>query len=230
MSGFLDGFRPDPELDGLRRLWRTDKPLFKDAVVAFAPPYPDYPKLKISKFQGPDSSPGCPSAREASSTVEVALYARRQDGFGRVHENAWNFLLANTSAIETALRRKLFAWHVKQLAQFREEYLPDDPPMQKYWKLIENQTSMEEVSAIDSLFKLVGIGLADHGLDECGFSSFEFQTGWDRDHGIGVLMHRERVLAAGGMGEMIYGDNIARGVRTVQAYDMDEGDFVLPAS
>ena len=227
MSGFLEKFRPDPELDGLRRLWRTDKPLLKNAVVAFAPPYPEYPTLKVSKLQGPDSGPGCPSARNADSEVDVALYAANQEGFGGFHEHAWKFLQTNTAAVEAALRRKLFAWHVKQLDQFREEYLPNDKSVQKYWKVIEGQVLMEDVSAIDVLFKLVGVGLADHGLDECGFSSFEFQTGWDRDHGLGVLMHRDRVLAAGGMGELIYGPDISSGVRAVQAYDLDDGDFSL---
>jgi len=73
------------------------------------------------------------------------------------------------------------------------------------------------------------VGLADSGLDECGFSSFEFQTGWDRDHGLGVLMHKDRVLAAGGLTELIHGSGLLAGARAVQAYDLDEGDFVLPS-
>ncbi len=86
---------------------------------------------------------------------------------------------------------------------------------------------VEEPSAIDHLFKLVAIGLADSGLDECGFSSFEFQTGWDRDHGLGVLMHKDRVLAAGGMTELICDPGIVDGARVVQSYDLDDGDFSL---
>jgi hypothetical protein len=100
--------------------------------------------------------------------------------------------------------------------------------LQTYWKEIERRVPVDESSAIDHLFKLVGIGLAGSGLDECGFSSFEFQAGWDRDHGLGVLIHRDRVLAAGGMGELIYGPGIVEGARVVQSYDLDEGDFPLP--
>ena len=190
MSGFLDNFQsdPDPETADVRRLWRTTKPLFRDAVVAVAPPYPNYPKLKVSKRQGPESGPGCPSARDASSDMDVVLYAYRGNGFNSGYqERAWEFLTANAAAIEIALRRKLYAWHKKQMAQHREEDLPHSPEYQKYWKKIEKQVSLEEPSAIDQLFKLVGVGLADSGLDECGFSAFEFQTGWDRDHGLGVL-------------------------------------------
>lgn len=226
MSIFSDQFQPDLEFDG-RRLWRTAKPLFRDAVVTVAPPYPEYPKLKVSKSRGPSGDPSCPSARDASLDIEVALYAASGNGFGSFQERAWEFILAHPTAIEAALRHKLFAWHIKQLAQFRDVDLPQMPEYQKYWKRVEKQLSIAVPSAVDHLFKLVGIGLADSGLDNCGFSSYEFQTGWDRDHGLGIVMHRDRVLAAGGMTELISGPGVVEGVKAVQAYDLDEGDFKL---
>ena len=229
MGAFQDNFRPDPESDGSRRLWRTAKPLLRDAVVAVAPPYPEYPKLKVAKARGPSTDPSCPSARVASPEVEVAMYADSGNGFGGLQERAWDFILANAAAIEAALRRKLFAWHRKQLAQFRDEDLPHVQGVARSTgRRSSGRWPVEEPSAMDHLFKLVGIGLADSGLDECGFSSFEFQTGWDRDHGLGVLMHRDRVLAAGGMAELICGPGIVEGARVVQSYDLDDGDFPLP--
>src|SRR5262249_24874903 len=119
------------------------------------------------------------------------------------------------------------AWHKKRLARFRDEDLPVVKPLQKYWMEIERQVPVEEPSAIDHLFNLVAIGLAGSGLDGCGFSSFEVQAGWDGDHGLSVLMDRDRVLAAGGMGELIYGPGIVEGATVVQSYDPDEGDFSL---
>lgn len=226
MSAFLDHFQPDPDFDG-RRLWRTAKPLLPDAVVAVAPPYPDYVKQQVSKSRGPSGDPSCPSARDASSDIEVALYAASGNGFGSFQERAWEFILAHSAAIETALRRKLFAWHGKQMAQFHDEDLLQDQEYEEYWKVVERQVAMKEPSAVDHLFKLVGIGLADSGLDDCGFSSFEFQTGWDQDHGLGVLMHKDRVLAAGGLSELIGGPGVLEGARAVQSYDLDEGDLVL---
>ena len=226
MTAFLDLFQPDPEFDE-RQLWRTTKPLMQHAVVAVAPPYPDYPKLKVSKKLGPNGDPSCPSARAASAEIVVALYAPSGNGFGRFQERAWEFILANPAAIESALRGKLFAWHRKQLANFREEELPHDKAYQKYWKTIEQQVAMDDPTAVDHLFKLTAISLADSGLDDCGFSSFEFQTGWDRDHGLGVVMHRDRVLAVDGMTELIGSPGVAEAVKAVQAYDLDDGDFSL---
>ncbi len=99
--------------------------------------------------------------------------------------------------------------------------------MQEYWEEVERRVPVEEPAAIDHIFKLVGIGLADSGLDGCGFSSFEFQAGWDRDHRLGVPMHRDRVLAAGGMTELIRGPGVVDGARVVQSYELDDGDFSL---
>jgi len=226
MSAFLDHFQPDPELPDERRIWRTAKPLMRDAVVAYAPFYPDYPALKVSKSRGPSNDPSCPSARLAGTDVDVMLYSHTHR-FGGVQERAWNFILDQPQLVEASLRRKLFALHSRFYKQFQEEVLPEGRQFRKYWKAIESLVKWDDPSAVDHLFKLVAIGLADSGLDDCGFSSFEFQTGWDRDHGLGVLMHKDRVLAADGMTELIGSQGIVNAARYVQQYDRDDGDFSL---
>jgi hypothetical protein len=227
MSAFLDHFVSDREMDDVRRSWVTVKPLFKNSVVTYAPPYPEYPKLKLPKKSGPHSDPSCSSARVLSSELEVMIYSESAQGYGSHQERAWEYILQHAATIETQLRRKLFAKHTKYLTQFREEELPHSKEHQKYWKVIEANATLDAPSAVDQFFKLVGIGLADHGLDECGFSSFEFQTGWDRDHGLGIVLHKDRVLAAGGLTELIYGSSIVEGLKCVQDYDLDEGDYSL---
>lgn len=225
MSSFLEQFRVDPDFDA-RQVWRTEKPLMRNAVVAFAPYDPDYPKLKIRRGDS-TSDPSCPSAREVGTEIDVVMYSYSGNGYGPYQELAWTYILEHAEVIEAALRRKLFVWHLKRLAQFREEDLPHVPEFKKYWKKIEAEVAVDEPSAVDRFFKLAAISLTDSGLDECGFSSFEFQTGWDRDHGIGILMHRDRVLAAGGMTELIYGSAVVEGIKVVQGYDLDPGDFSL---
>ena len=224
MSAFLDNFRPDPELPDARRIWRTAKPVMRDAVVAYAPLYPDYPKLK----GGPSNDPSCPSARLPGAEADVILYSQTNT-FGSPQERAWNFILDQHRRVEASLRRKLFAKHSRFLKQFLDEVLPEDKEYQQYWKTIEGQVKWDDPSAVDRLFKLVAVGLADSGVDDCGFSSFEFQTGWDRDHGLGILMHKDRVLAADGMSVLIdgTGPSILNGARYVQEYDLDKGDFSL---
>jgi hypothetical protein len=176
MSAFLAQFQPDREFG--RRLWRAPKPLLRGAVVTVAPPYPEYPTLTVSKSREPSVDPSCPSARDPGSDVEVSLYEDSGNEPGIIQERAWKYILAHPAAIEAALRRKLFAWHGKRMAQFRDDELPHDPEYQAYWTVVEEQVALGEPTAVDHLFKFVGVGLADSGPDECGFSSFEFQTGW----------------------------------------------------
>lgn len=230
MSLFLDQFvaDTDPDMESIRRFWTTDKPLLRNTVAAYAPPYPDYPKRKLNSRNKPSSDPGCPSGRDASDQVEVAMYFISGNGFGDHQEHAWNFITENAPAIEVSLRRKLFAQHLKSFTQFVEEDLPGYKPAQAYWKKIETKLNWSDPSAIDHLYKLVGIGLIDTGLDECGFSSFEFQTGWDHDHGKSILMHKTDVLVAGGMSEYTYdGSNLIDTIKAVQGYDFDDGDLSL---
>jgi hypothetical protein len=117
---------------------------------------------------------------------------------------------------------------VKFHKQFLEEILPECRDVRNYWKKIEHALDWHAPSAIDHLFKLIGVGLVDNGFDECGFSSFEFQTGWDRDHGMGIVMHKNHVLAAGGVSELVcHGTDVIEAVKCVQAYDLDDGDLSL---
>lgn len=230
MSSFLDQFRadPDPDMASIRRLWMTRKPILRDAVVRYAPPYPEYPELELDSDEEASSDPSCPSARDASDELEVAIFSTSGNGFGDYHELAWNFITGNAEAIEASLRRKLLAQHLKLQKQFLEEDLPDYEEAQDYWKQIEDKLDWSDSSAVDHLYKLVGIGLIDDGLDECGFSSFEFQSGWDRDHGTSILMHKANVLVAGGMSEYTcVGSDLIQAVKSVQAYDFDDGDLSL---
>lgn len=225
MSEFFDHLRPDPGCEGRSLPWTTAKPLFQDAVVAYAPLYPEYAKMKTGRVVGSASDPGSPHARLRDETVDVFIYSS-DNGTRRAQEETWKYIQRHAAEIEMALRRKLFAYHLRNLEQFLNEYLPESKAMQKYWNEIETNVAIREASAVDQFFKLAQISIADTGLDECGFCSFEFQTGWDRDHGIGVLMHKSHVLASGGLGELIYSPKqIVDSVKIVQSYSFDEGDL-----
>lgn len=113
MSAFHDQFAADPETDGETRVRRTDKPLLRNAVVSYAPPYPEYPKLKLGRSRQASCDPSCPSARDIGEEIVVTLYSNHGHGFGDYHEQAWEFIMANALDIEVSLRRKLFAQHQK---------------------------------------------------------------------------------------------------------------------
>ena len=225
MTNIISNFKPDPEIENRSLPWVTPKPIFKTAFVEFAPPYPDYRKRKVMRSSGVDTDPSSASAKIQSELMEVVAYS--SSGNTNVQQSAWDFLIANVDAIESSLRRKLLAYHHKSLEEFLAEHLPESKAVQKYWTEIETQVSVRDASVIDRFHKLVQIGIADVGLDDnVGFTSYEFQTGWDHDHGLEIVMHKADILAAGGMGELMYGfENMVATVRSVQQYDYDEGDL-----
>ncbi|MCA9071560.1 MAG: hypothetical protein KDA84_21690, partial [Planctomycetaceae bacterium] len=125
MTKFLNQFQPDPDPDmaSIRRVWTTDKPLLREAVVQYAPPYAEYPELESDEV--PSEDPSCPSARNPSDSVVVAIYSVCGNGFGSYQQLAWEFLTSNADSIEHSLRRKLYAQHLKSKHQFLEEDLRD---------------------------------------------------------------------------------------------------------
>ncbi|MDX1930760.1 MAG: hypothetical protein SFV81_29825 [Pirellulaceae bacterium] len=230
MSTFKPNLQRDPECPNRSLPSIVPKPIFKNAIVEFAPPYPDYPKSKFKRSLGSPNDPSSASAKSPDSNIDVVLYFSGANVDSKPQESAWDFLQNNTSVIESNLRRKLFSYHTKSLTKFLDEYLPDSKVIQRYWKQIEGDVPIHEAIAIDRLFKLVRIGIADTGLDECGFCSYEFQTGWDHDHGLSVMMHKSHVLAAGAMEELICApEHILSAVQNVQGYDFDEGDYRVGA-
>lgn len=143
-------------------------------------------------------------------------------------ERAWNYLLSNASLIEEKLTQKLSRIHIRCLSQFLEEELPGNPSFRKHWaKILAANPDAE--SSPDRFFKLVGICLLSSGLEECAFTTYEFQSAWDLDHGLEIVMHQDKVLAAAGLTELAGPDtHHYNAIKATQSYEMDPGDTQLP--
>ena len=146
-----------------------------------------------------------------------------------VRQGPWDYIQNNTSIIEAALCRKLMSIHQINLNKFLHEDLPELEEVQAFWPKIQHLINWDDASAFMRMYKLVGIGLIDDGLDECGFTSFEFQTGWDLDHGASILMHRNNILVAGGMSEFCsyFESSLVPTIKSAQVYSLEEGDLSL---
>lgn len=194
-------------------------------MAAFCPYDSQFHKYKIPKNRY-SLDPSCPSSRMAESECPVVLYSLEPSAES-LQQYGWEYVMEHSGAIRKSLDRKLTSIHARCLAQFLEEEMPEVKEFQRHWKNIEAAIP-EPVSAVDHFFKLVGISLTTEGLDECCFVGFEFQTGWDLDHGVQVLMYKDRVLAAVGMTELASPrGKIIDGIKAVQQYEPDPDDFLL---
>jgi len=101
-------------------------------------------------------------------------------------------------------------------------------PSDEAWQQIQGNEEWTNEKSLDTQIELIGINLLDRGFDEIGFSLFDFAVGWDEEHGVSILMHRNRVLAASGLGDFTNrGENLIAHARSIQAYNFTAGDLKL---
>lgn len=206
-------------------MWTTAKPFLREASVHLYPYDPRFGDLKVPAAPYP-LDPSCPSGRAADSQVAVYVFTEEASA---LEEAAWLDLTARPDLWEAALLRKLRAVHERDVAQFLEEELPGLPGSQKPWEALEARLGRSPSEVPEAFFKLVGICLDRTGMEGSAFVGFEFQSGWDPDHGLEIVMHQGRVLAAAGMTELIGGDgSVLDGVKSIQEYEFDPGDWMVP--
>lgn len=224
MSDFLNQFDPDKEFPGERWFFTAPKPFLKDFVAEYAVFDEDFHTYKSSNASYPIDPSGVDAA-VGQANVPVFVFDQNPEAT-ELRQNAWNFLLTNAQAIEAKLLAKLASVQAQGLALLMEE-LEEGGPYGAHWNLIQFNIPNAE-TAIDKFFKLAAIVLDGSGLEDHAFVGFEFQTSWDKDHGLEIVMHKDRVLARGGMTELLsgYGSSIA-GIKATQEFDLGPGDFKL---
>lgn len=205
-------------------MFTTEKPVLKHFVAKFAVYDEEFHQGKLPKNPYP-IEPSCYSARVESGEVAVFVFDQNPEAT-TLRQNAWDYLLANATTIQEKLLVKLAAIQAKDVIQLKEE-IEEGGPYAEHWDMIRSDIPNAETST-EKFFKLVAIVLDASGLDDHAFVGFEFQTSWDKDHGLEIVMHKDRVLARGGMTELLsgYGSSID-GIKATQDYELDPDDFRL---
>lgn len=225
MGEFLDQFVADPEFPDVRWIWWTTKPVLIDFVSECAPFDEEFTDYKVKKGRQYPLEPSCPSCKVQDSVLGVFVFERSSD-CEVLQENAWSFLRDHSNEIEVKLLEKLTIIQ-RQAIELLEEEIADGGPYASHWAKICAEIPDPHV-ALNRFYKLVGITLAGTGLADHAFVGFEFQTAWDKDHGLEIVMHKDRILAKGGMTELISGyGSVIDGIRATQGYELDTCDYKL---
>jgi hypothetical protein len=225
MSDFLKQFKPDPEFSDERWIWWTAKSVLVDYIAEFAPFDDEFHGYKIPKKRPYPLEPSSTWCGVADPEVAVFTFERNSEAVP-LQQKAWEFLVSNASAIEAKLVQKLTVVQRQCLDQLDEE-IEEGGPYADQWEAICSKVPNPE-NALNRFYKLVGITLATTGIDDHAFIGFEFQTAWDKDHGLEIVMHKDRLLAKAGMTELISGyGSVLEGIKGTQAYELDSCDFKL---
>jgi hypothetical protein len=227
MSDFFANFQQEPDFDSDRRVWTTAKPFLNDWAVQVSPYDADFLDYRLPESGPGILEPSCPYGRVTREEVTVFVYEATEESADLL-EKTWNDLLANLSAVEKSLVTKLQAVHLRNITQFLEEEMPEMPEYAAEWEKSLAKLGKPPEEAASAFFKLVGIGLSTQEMDGIGFTAFEFQSGWDLDHGLEITMHRDRVLTSDGLTVLISSDySIVDGARANQEFEFDPGDLRL---
>lgn len=160
--------------------------------------------------------------RESNDTIALTAYCETGAGFGSVQEACWNYIKSHTDLIEKELRRKLWAICRENFEEFLASIDGDDTE----WLELKDIAEWEHPSSLDLQVELVGIGMFDHGFDEVGFCTFDFDVGWDEEHGLSILMHKGNVLAASCSADFTgRGASIVGHAKCIQNFAFTEGDL-----
>jgi hypothetical protein len=153
---------------------------------------------------------------DLTANVEVA---------GRInefHEGAYNHFVQNAAAYEKRVRDYLFVKTQENLAAARA--FEDTPKLRAFIK----KHALDTPAGLSKQIEWTGLTLYDHGWESIGLITMDFNCGWDEEHGISILMHRNGIIAEGSLAEFSNrGDSLVEHAKETQSYTTGY-DIVLP--
>ena len=158
------------------------------------PGTPEFPH-QFTAFAGLQSRGGAYTSQNSSSpsdgTVNVEVQGETDAEHGITPEQlaALQYLTEHPTEVRSAL----FAALAEEYPKLKEQYGldPDDPEMLEWFPEVREPADFARVFGVGNLFVLEEHhdGLAYLGL-ECGCT-------WDDEHGLGFVLHRDRVIEVG---------------------------------
>ncbi|MHB8131598.1 MAG: DUF6985 domain-containing protein [Mobilitalea sp.] len=110
------------------------------------------------------------------------------DKITEIHENAFNYFVAHQSnIIDLVINEVYLNYH-----SWQEKYEYDED---------EKLSLMPNLTCIEDLKKLINprkIYIMDIETDNIAYCGIEFQCLWDKEHGLGVMIHKSRIVKVGG--------------------------------
>ncbi|MDB5298209.1 MAG: hypothetical protein JWO31_4192 [Phycisphaerales bacterium] len=139
-----------------------------------------------------ESGGGVPS----DGTANVAVDAPADSGPGPEQVAAYAYLKANEAVVAAAAVRAVFERYPRERAKHGFDDIDEDDE-----DAVAEAGLMPEISDPNDLRPLLGLGTV-HVLavarDGVAYVGLEFGCTWDDEHGVGVMLHKDRVVKVGG--------------------------------
>ena len=72
---------------------------------------------------------------------------------------------------------------------------------QDEWDAIKNVIDWNSSAALDYQLYLFNITLLENSTNDVGFAVYNFNVGWDEEHGLCIAMKRDKVASVSGLGD-----------------------------
>ena len=152
-------------------------------------------KIVLQSWKGFQARQGPYGSRSSkkSSSGSVSLIVPPPDGKEKgpptpEQAEAYQYLLAHEQAISTAVRSSIYEVY----PDWREEYGLDEE------EAAELMPDIEGPDQLKTLIGLANVHILPVAKDGVGYVGFELGCTWDDEHGLGVMMHKDRVVKLGG--------------------------------
>lgn len=173
-------------------------------VTLTLPPFPPLVRgefhwegvAKLSAWAGFQSRRGAYASRgsKKGSSVRVSVAVEDPVRHTPAPEQvaAFEHLLDQQQAVRDTVLGRVYRSYSSHRAGYADDYDIDDPR--------ELERVLPTLSAASELNRVIGLStvhLSPVSLREVAYVGLEFGCNWDEEHGLGVLLHKRRVVAVG---------------------------------
>lgn len=126
-------------------------------------------------------------------SVQVLVFSKDNCLPSQIQTAACSYLLQNQNEVATAVSQTLHQAVLQNIDEARHAI--GDEALKKNFDEAIAKHQLDTTEGVRKQVELSEIGFLEQGKDEHSYVSFDFDCGWDDEHGISILMHQDKVLA-----------------------------------
>jgi hypothetical protein len=167
---------------------------------------PPFPPLKWDEYfwTGEAVLPSWAGFQSRRGAYGAASSGKKSDGSARLTVTPVNVEARTPPLAEQVLAFRLLLENERAVADsILHAVFAEYPGMRKSYGYDEEEAAkfMPEIKQAKQLRTLIGLSnvhVLNVAKDGIGYTGFEFGCTWDDEHGLGIMMHRDRVVKIGG--------------------------------
>jgi hypothetical protein len=106
----------------------------------------------------------------------------------QAHIAAYQYAIENQNIIRDSIMKAL----MKEYPELQSSYGYDEDEAEKYMPDVKDEEDFKKLIGLSSLH------IMNVFRDGVAYVGYEFNCTWDEEHGVGVMMHQNRIVAIGG--------------------------------